>query len=217
MFNPRFTLRALAALALVAAGLAGADTPIPPALKPGATFPDFKIVDLSGKEHTLADYKGKILVFVFTTPECPCSRSVDRHLSELATTYADKNVVFLGVNANFLTDPEALAEYAKQVGVHFTILKDDYQELADATGARVTPEVFIVDTDGKVVFHGPPDNRPTPTAKPTVFYLQDALAALTTGKPIPVTDVTPWGCFIRGHEPGTADDSHTDEKEKKSP
>lgn len=180
-------------------------------LKPveiGADFPDFKLPDIQGKEHTLAEYKDKIVVFNFSTPECPCSRSVEGALNDLAAAYADKDVVFVGVNSNYFMDSESLRDYAAYAKISYTILKDDDVELADAAGARVTPEIFIKDKGGKIVFHGAPDNRLNPSATPTVFYLKDALEALTAGKPIEHANITPWGCSIRGGETAAADTEH---------
>ena len=210
----QYLLRGTLALGLSAAivwpGLAPAE--VPEALKIGAVFPDFKLPDTSGQEHTLAQYKDKIVVFNFSTPECPCSRSVDGALAELAKAYAEKDVVFLGVNSNFFMDPESLRDYAKYAKIAYPILKDDHVELADAAGAKVTPEIFIKDKNGKVVYHGPPDNRLNPSATPTVFYLKDALEALTSGKPVPVAEVKPWGCAIRGGETEVADPEHAEQK-----
>lgn len=202
----RGTLALSLGAAIVCSGLVAAE--VPEALKIGAKFPDFKLPDTAGQEHTLAQYKDKIVVFNFSTPECPCSRSVDGALAELAAAYAEKDVVFLGVNSNFFMDPESLGDYAKYAKIAYPILKDDHEVLADAAGAKVTPEIFIKDKNGKVVYHGPPDNRLNPTATPTVFYLKDALEALTTGKPVPVAEVTPWGCAIRGGETEVADPEH---------
>ncbi len=190
--------------------LSVASAEAPEALAIGADFPDFKLPDTTGKQHTLSQYKDKIVVFNFSTPECPCSRSVDGALAELATAYADKGVVFLGVNSNFFMDPESLRDYALSAGVTYPMLKDDEVELADAAGARVTPEIFVKDKSGKVVFHGPPDNRLNPKATPTEFYLKDALEALTTGKPIENADITPWGCSIRGEKSTESDPEHAE-------
>lgn len=208
----QYLLRGTLALGLAATlawpVLSSAEVPEP--LKIGADFPDFTLLDTTGQEHTLSQYKDKIVVLNFSTPECPCSRSVDGALAELAAAYADKDVVFLGVNSNFFMDPESLRDYAKSVGVTYPILKDDDVELADAAGARVTPEIFVKDKNGKVVFHGPPDNRLNPKATPTEFYLKDALEALTTGKPIEKTNITPWGCSIRGGESTEPDPEHAE-------
>ena len=206
----QYLLRGALALALAWPSLAPAE--VPEALAIGAEFPDFSLPDTTGQMHNLAQYKDKIVVFNFSTPECPCSRSVDASLAELAAAYADRDVVFLGVNSNFFMDSESLRDYAKMAKIAYPILKDDDVELADATGARVTPEVFVKDAKGKVVFHGPPDNRPNPAGTPTVFYLKDALEALTSGKLVEHANITPWGCTIRGAETGTADPVHKDKQ-----
>jgi peroxiredoxin len=212
-----YLLRGSLALAAMLAwpGLSSAEVPEP--LKIGADFPDFTLPDTTGQEHSLGQYKDKIVVFTFSTPECPCSRSVDGALAELAAAYADRGVVFIGVNSNFFMDPESLRDYAKSAGITYPILKDDDEKLADATGARVTPEVFIKDKNGKVVFHGPPDNRVNPKATPTEFYLKDALKALTAGRPIEKTNITPWGCSIRGGDRAEVPPEHDAPEEDKKP
>lgn len=204
-------------LALVCAGTEKVHAEIREPLAIGEAFPDFTLPDITGREHRLSDYQDKIVVFTFCTPECPCSRSVDGALAELAAAYADRDVVFLGVNSNFFMDPESLRDYAASVGVKFPILKDDDEVLANATGARVTPEVFIKDKHGKVVFHGPPDNRANPKAVPTEFYLKDALEALTTGRPVTKSNITPWGCSIRAGSSNRDEEEHKADEDSKQP
>ena len=67
----------------------------------------------------------------------------------------------------------------------------------DAAGARVTPEIYVIDKEGKLAYHGAPDDRAGPTSTPTAFYLKDALDALTAGKAVEKPTVKAWGCGIK--------------------
>lgn len=167
------------------------------ALKIGAAMPDFKLTDTAGKEHSLDQYKGQIVVFNFCTQECPFSRGADPDINALATAYAEKGVVFLGVDSNKNLKPEDIQTYMDEAKVPYPILKDVGNTLADAVGARVTPEIYIMDKDGTLVYHGAPDNRTGPKSEPTEHYLKDALDALLAGESIEKTEVKAWGCGIK--------------------
>lgn len=167
------------------------------ALEIGTAFPEFKLTDTTGKEHSLADYKDKILVLNFCTQECPFSRGADPSINELAKAYANKGVVFLGVDSNKNLEPAAIQAHIDEAKIPYPILKDAGNKLADAVGARVTPEIYVIDKDGKLAYHGAPDDRAGPTDTPTAFYLKDALEALTAGKAVEKSTVKAWGCGIK--------------------
>ena len=185
------------AVALYGFAMAGASADKLKTLEIGTAFPDFKLTDTTGKEHALADYKGKILVVNFCTQECPFSRGVDPSINELAADYADKDVVFLGVDSNKNLEPAAIQAHIDEAGIPYPILKDRGNKLADAVGARVTPEIYVIGKDGKLAYHGAPDDRAGPTSAPTAHYLKDALDALAEGKPVEKSTVKAWGCGIK--------------------
>lgn len=169
----------------------------PEALKVGHPMPDFKMTDTTGKEHALADYKGKVVVFNFCTQECPYSRGADPDINALAKTYAEKGVVFLGVDSNKDLELAEIAAYMKEAEIPYPILKDVGNVYADAVGARVTPEIYIMNQEGLLVYHGAPDNRTAPNSEPTEHYLKDALESLLAGQPIEKDTVKAWGCGIK--------------------
>ena len=187
----------LAGLFLAAAwtGLVSAAKSEP--LKVGEAMPDFKLTDTAGKEHTLAQYKDQIVVFNFCTQECPFSRGADPAINELAKTYAEKGIVFLGVDSNKDLKPADIQAHIDEAGIPYPILKDERNVYADAVGARVTPEIYVMGKDGKLAYHGAPDNRTGPTSTPTEHYLKDALEALLAGKPIGKPVAKAWGCGIK--------------------
>ncbi len=167
------------------------------ALNIGDSMPDFNLKDYDGKEHSLSQYKGKIVVIEFCSQECPYSRGADPDLVKLHTKYSTKGVVFLGIDSHFKTQPEEIKKYALEVKKPYPILKDFENKFADKVEAKVTPEIFIVDKDGKIAYHGAFDDRKGPDGQPTEKYTENALEALLSGKPIEKTETKAWGCTIK--------------------
>jgi peroxiredoxin len=199
MVKSKFSIAVLAAVAVACAVL----VPSPQAeekakkIAIGEAVPNFKLSDTEGKEHTLEQYRGKIVVLDFCSQKCPVSRGADPQISALAKAMEDKEVVFLGIDSHSNTPPEEIRKYATDNGISFPILKDVRNEYADTMGALVTPEIFVVDKEGKLAYHGKFDNRKDPTGAPTVHYVKDAVEALIAGQEIKVTEVKAVGCGIK--------------------
>lgn len=163
----------------------------------GDAMPDFKLKCTGGNEHTLSGHKGEIVVLNFSSQKCPFSLGADPSINEVAKKYADKGVVFLGLDSNHTTPVDEITKHIEDLGISYPILKDEGNAYADAVGAKVTPEIYIVDKEGKLAYHGAPDNRTGPDAEPTEHYLDDALAALTAGEAVKTTTTSAWGCGIK--------------------
>lgn len=164
-------------------------------LEVGKPLPDFTLTDSTGKEHKLADYKGKVLVINFSSPNCPFSKGADAAINALAEKY--KDAAFLGIDSNKNVTADDLNKHIAASKQPYPIVKDPENKYADALGAKVTPELFIVGKDGNVAYHGAPDNRTSPDSEPTEKYADAALQAMTEGKPIEKTEVAAWGCGIK--------------------
>jgi len=166
-------------------------------VEPGQAMPDFKLKDLNGKEHSLADYKGKIVVIEFCSHNCPYSRGTDPQLIALAEKYADKGVVVIGIDSNTPNDVESIKKYAEEKGKKYPILKDVDNVYADKVGATRTPEVFVIDKEGKVAYHGAFDDRKNPEKPGETPYVENAVKALLDGKPVETPTAKAWGCTIK--------------------
>jgi peroxiredoxin len=190
-------LLAIAGVMAVYMGAGGAFQPVSAAVEIGAAMPAFSLKDFNGAEHTLAQYQGKTLVLVFCSKECPYSRGVDPDLNALAAKYAGKDVVFLGVDSHKSTSLADIKAYAEETKIPYPILKDEGNRYADAVGAKVTPETFVIDKEGKLAYHGAFDNRTGPEAAPTERYVANAIDAVLAGRSAPVQQVKAWGCSIK--------------------
>jgi len=163
----------------------------------GQAMPAFELPDLDGKKHTLEQYKDKIVVIEFGNIGCPYSRGTDPDLIALAQGYAPKGVVVLGIDSNTTNTPADIKKYATEKGKTYPVLKDQDNKYADAVGAKTTPEVYVIDKNGKLAYHGAFDDRAQPDKKGKTPYVENALKALLDGKAVDPKEVKSWGCSIK--------------------
>ncbi|MEA2563240.1 MAG: hypothetical protein QOH06_4744 [Acidobacteriota bacterium] len=178
-----------------------------PALAGGAvgeTAPAFQLKDLNGKTHSLADYKGKVVVLEWLNPNCPFS---DRHarektMSSLAKKYG--SVVWLGINStsadhrDFLQPAEHKA-WAQKNGVNYTVLYDETGKVGKTYDAKTTPHMFIVDEQGKIAYNGAIDDDPSGrnAAAQRVNFVNGGLTAELAGKKVDPAATKPYGCSVK--------------------
>ena len=166
-----------------------------------ARVADFTLTDvIADKPVSLGDYKAKkAVVVVFIGTECPINNAYMPRLAELAKAYADKGVQFLAVNSNCNDTPAVIAGHAKKNDLPFPVLRDPANVVADQFGAKRTPEVFVLDAERRVVYHGRIDDQFGVGYKreaPTRRDLADALDEVLAGKSVSRPSTTPAGCFI---------------------
>ncbi len=150
---------------------------------------------------SLADFKDKkAVVLVFLGVECPVSNLYLPVLAELHKKYHGKGVAFLGINANSQDGLERVAAHARRHAIAFPVVKDAGNKLADQSGARRTPEAFVLDTGGSILYQGRIDDqfgigyaRP---GKPTRRDLAAALDEVLAGKPVSLAATEATGCRI---------------------
>jgi peroxiredoxin len=175
------------------------------ALSIGASIPmaDVKMKNVDGKELAIADVKktGGTLV-VFTCNHCPFAKAWETRIVELGNTYSAKGIGVIAVNAN---DPkvadqdsfEVMQQRAKERGMNYPYVVDATSNLARAFGATRTPEAFLFDKDGKLVYHGTIDDNAEEPTKVEARYLKNALDAVVNGAKVPVAETKSIGCGIK--------------------
>lgn len=126
---------------------------------------------------------------------CPCSEAYDGRLRSLAAEWQAKGVRFVGFVASADETAETVARFRREAALPFPVFRDEGGVLADALGARVTPEAFVLDRDGRIVYHGQVDDNRNPRLT-RVRYLDAALRALAQGKPPPIRETRAAGCAI---------------------
>jgi peroxiredoxin len=137
---------ALFVLAVLVRSAAAIAPLTPPLTNIGQPIDNFVLRDAAGKSHGLHDLKeSKAIVVVFLSFECPMCSGYAPTLAELARTYAKRGVVFVGVGSDPDVDAAELARQAQEYKLPFAVWPDARGGAADALGARVTPEVFVLD------------------------------------------------------------------------
>jgi peroxiredoxin len=170
--------------------------------KTGSAAPDFTLRDQAGQEHSLASYRGRVVVLEWINPNCPFSR---RHAEEgtmtrLASASAD--AVWLAVNSTAQGHKDSLspaqhAAYNAKHGIAYPVLYDPDGKVGRAYDARTTPHMVVIDEAGKIVYDGAIDDDPYGRKDERVNYVEGALAAHQAGR-APDPGVTqPYGCSVK--------------------
>ena len=167
----------------------------------GAPAPAFTLPDTNGAPTPRSDGPAAATVVVFTCNHCPYALAWHERIQAVARDYGDRGVRTLQINANdarrFPHDSiEAMA--ARVDGGEFAgpYLHDETQEVAREWGAAVTPDVFVLDSGGLLVYHGAPDadyDDPTLDAA----WLREALDAVLDGHAPERAETRPVGCSIK--------------------
>ena len=166
----------------------------------GKQITGFSLQDFRGKQHALHDFDdSKVIVVAFLGTECPLVQLYAGKLGEMSSKYADDGVAFLGINSNRQDSITEIAHQARVQKIEFPLLKDSRNEVADLFGAERTPEVFVLDADRKVRYHGRIDDQyhyEIQRADVKRNYLIDAIDALLAGKDVEVKETEVVGCHI---------------------
>ena len=169
----------------------------PAAVAIGSVVADFKLPDADGREHTLASLKGsKGTVLIFIATRCPVSNGYNERMAKLAADYKARGVNVVGINSNSTEPAAEVKSHAAEKGLTFTILKDDGNQIADRFNAQVTPEAYLLDASGKLVYHGRIDNSRNGDSI-TNTELRDAIEATLAGKAVGKAEVKAFGCSIK--------------------
>ncbi|HEX9930366.1 MAG TPA: thioredoxin family protein [Pyrinomonadaceae bacterium] len=163
----------------------------------GAKVENFTLADTEGKQRSFNDLKGKNgALIVFMSAQCPVVKGYADRINALAKEYGAKGISVIGMNSNATESLDYVKSNMTERSHSFTMLLDKGNVIADKFGATVTPEVYLFDKDGKLVYRGAIDNDRSGeniTARP----LQDAVDATLAGKAVAKTETKAFGCSIK--------------------
>jgi peroxiredoxin len=172
-------------------------TAAPPPLEIGKKAPAFTLKDVDGNEHSLNDFlKSKSVVLLFIATQCPVSNDYNERMAKLHEDYATKGVAFVGINSNKQESIEEIKEHSAKNNFTFAVLKDWNNIVADAYGAQFTPEIFVLNSDGVLQYHGRIDDARNPE-KIKTHDVRETLDALLAGKAIAKSETKAFGCTIK--------------------
>ena len=166
----------------------------------GDQLPKFALQDSDGRRWDWSELsKSRYVVVVFLGVECPLVKLYAGRLQEIQNEFSDDKVQIIGINSNQQDSLQEIQAFVRRNELGFPILKDPGNRVADAFGAERTPEVFVLDSDRTLVYHGAIDDQYTyglQRAKVTQNHLRDALGELmATGKASRAESEFA-GCFI---------------------
>ena len=170
-------------------------------LATGDVAPEFELPDTDGRTWSSTNGDVRATVVVFTCNHCPYALAWHDRIAQVARDYADRGATFLAVNSNdaerYPRDSlEAMKQRVASEDWPMPYLRDETQEVARAYGAKVTPDVFVLDAQRRLRYRGAPDgdyDDPDQRAR----WLRDALDALLAGRDPAVAETDPVGCSIK--------------------
>jgi peroxiredoxin len=177
--------------------------------KIGDVATDFKLKNIDNKMVSLSDYKdAKGYIVIFTCNHCPYAKAYENRIIGLNYKYASKGYPVIAINPN---DPKAEPQdsfegmklRAKEKGFTFPYLFDEGQTIYPKYGAVRTPHVFVLQkVNGKniVRYIGAIDDNYADANDVSHKYVEDAVDALLSDKPILVTSTVAIGCSIKAQK-----------------
>lgn len=160
---------------------------------------DTKMKDINGKEVSFNDVKKKNgLLVMFSCNTCPVVQKYESKTLQVCKTALEKEVGVILINSNEAyrdngDSYEDMKAYAKKLGYSFNYALDTKSTMADVFGANRTPESFLFNKEGKLVYHGAIDDNSS-SAQP---YLKTAIERMVKGEKIDPEKTRSVGCSIK--------------------
>jgi Redoxin len=179
--------------------------PLADPLPIGASIPNaqLKMKDISGTEISFKEAQRKNgLLVMFSCNTCPVVKKYQSRTLEVATHATGNEIGVILLNSNEATRDEGdsyndMKDYAKRQGYKFNYVLDNNSIMADAFGANRTPEVFLFNKEGKLVYHGAIDDNANGPDQVTRKHAMIAIDELVAGKDITMKTTRSVGCSIK--------------------
>jgi peroxiredoxin len=169
--------------------------------------PDFELPGVDEEVHHLARYleKFRAIGVVFMCNHCPYVHLYLNRLKELQAEFQDRGVTLIGINANdanqYPDDSfDNMKAFATNNQLNFPYIRDVAQDVAESFGASKTPEVFLLDQDGKLRYKGLIDDNADDAGAVQVSYLRSAIDQLLSDESVEPTTTDAIGCSIKWRE-----------------
>ncbi len=182
--------------------------PVVAAVQVGEAAPNFTAADSNGRQHSLAQYKGKYVVLEWHNQGCPYTKKHydSGNMQKLQKLWTGKGVAWFTVISSapgeqgYVTAAQE-NDYLKRMGaVPTAALLDPNGDLGHLYGAKTTPHMFVINPQGRLIYQGAIDDKPTPEQSDiagATNYVSAALEESMAGKPVAVTASRPYGCSVK--------------------
>jgi thioredoxin-related protein len=165
--------------------------------------PEVKMKDISGKEVSFKDAMQKNgLLVMFSCNTCPIVKRYQSRSNELCKYATGKQVGVILLNSNEAYRDngdsfEDSREYGQKNNYSWHYVMDEQSKMADAFGANRTPEIFLFNSEGKLVYHGAIDDNSDNEEGVKRRHAQIAIDELIGGKEISTKETRSVGCTIK--------------------
>lgn len=166
----------------------------------GAKAPAFTLQDQNGKNVSLSDFAGKIVVLEWTNPECPF---VQRHykaktMQTLASDFKSKGVVWLAINSTNSDTNDDNKQWVSDESLAYPVLNDSSGDVGHSYHATNTPDMFVIGTDGTLLYKGAIDNDPQgEKTGDKVNFVHQSLDEILANKAVSTPETKPYGCSVK--------------------
>ena len=168
----------------------------------GDTVPAFTLTDTEGRRHEVpADQAPPATVLIQTCNHCPYVIAWNPRLRAVAEEYAPRGVRFLAINSNNpvthpADSPERMAQFVREHDWPIPYAFDESQDVVRALGAQRTPEVYVLDGEQRLAYHGAPDSDHQDPGR-NAAWLRAALDAVLAGETPAQAETQARGCSIK--------------------
>ena len=168
----------------------------------GDTVPSFTLTDTNGVEHSVpAAAAPPATVLIQTCNHCPYVVAWNPRLRAVAEEYAPRGARFLAVSSNdparYPADsPERMAQFVRDNDWPIPYAYDESQDVARALGSERTPEVFVLDAEHLLAYHGAPDSDHQDPSQ-NAAWLRTALDDVLAGRPVGRAETPARGCSVK--------------------
>ena len=189
-------------LMVLAAGLAGADDEVL-AIGESAPMTSVMMLNVDGEEVSIGGVAGEQgTLVIFSCNHCPWVVAWEDRIAAIGNEYMDRGFGVIAINPNDTVEYpadgyEQMQARAEERGFRFPYVVDATSDVARAFGATRTPEVFLFDGEGLLVYHGAIDDNARQPDQVENHYLRDSLEALLAGEEIAVAETRALGCTIK--------------------
>jgi thioredoxin-related protein len=144
----------------------------------------------------------KGLLVMFSCNTCPYVIKSQARTTEMMEYAKQKGIGMVVINSNEAQRDEedsykAMAKYAKEQDYSAPYLVDESSKLADAFGASRTPEVFLFDASGNLIYKGAMEDNPTNPSESKQLFLKSAIDNMLSGAPVDPNSTKSIGCTIK--------------------
>ena len=174
----------------------------------GQPAPAFTLTDSNGQSHNLADFKGKFVVLEWLNHGCPFVKKHydSNNMQKLQKEYTGKDVVWLSIVSSapgkqgHMSPAETNAAKAEKGSAATAVLIDEDGTVGQLYGAKVTPELYVINPEGNLIYAGAIDDKKSvdpADVEGATNYVKRALDEALAGQPVSTPRTEPYGCSVK--------------------